>query len=127
MEAGSSDPAHRDIMLKHTALIALLSLGIAVPVASAQTQGPTGRPHPLQRIVPLAQLRIGLGVRAGRITPAERTRLRAGITAVRTQVQAIRQSGAPPTPAERQQIRQAIRKLNREIVVANRNRLRRGR
>ena len=114
-------------MLKHIALIAMLSLAIGIPVAAAQSPDGAGRPRPLQKLVRIAQGRIRLGVRAGRITPAELARLRADAAALRSQIQTIRRSGARPTPTERQQIRQALRNLNREIVVASHNRIRRGR
>jgi hypothetical protein len=115
-------------MLKHIALVAILSLGIGIPVVAAQgTPDGPGGPGPLQKIMRLARLRIERGVRAGRITPAELARLRADAAAVRTRIQALRQTGAPPTPADRQEIRQALRRLNREIFVANHNRIRTGR
>jgi hypothetical protein len=114
-------------MLKHTALIAILTLGIGIPVAAAQgtdSAGPGGA-GPRQKIMRLARLRIERGVRAGRITPTELARLRADAAAVRVRIQAIRQSGTPPTPADRREIRQALRTLNREIFAANHHRIRR--
>ena len=106
-------------MLKHTALI-------AIPVAAAQNAGGgPGRPGPLQRFMQHARLRIERGVRAGRITPEELSRLRADAESLRARAQAMRQTGAPPAPADRRQLRQSVRKLNREIFVANHNRIRR--
>lgn len=114
-------------MLKHTALIAVLALGIGIPVAAAQGTDSAGSagPGPLQRFMQGARQRIDRGVRAGRITPAELTRLRTDATALRTRIQTIRQAGTPPTAANRREIRQAVRQLNREIFVANHNRIRR--
>jgi hypothetical protein len=112
-------------MLKHTALVAILALGIGAPAAAMPVDGGSGAPGPVQRFMQLARVRIQRGVRAGRITPDELARLRADMTALRTQIQTLRQTGAPPTPADRQQVRQAIRKLNREIFAANHHRIRR--
>ena len=115
-------------MLKHTALAAILIFAVGLPIASAQTHEQAGsKRHGLQRAVRLARLRVGLGVRAGRITAAERGRLLTNAAALRGQVQALRQSGARPTPEQRRAIRQGVRRLNREIFVANHHRLRRGR
>jgi hypothetical protein len=112
-------------MMKHTALAAILSLGLGVPAAAAQVTGGPGHPglRPLQRIARLARLRVRLGVLTGRITKDELAKLRTDASAVREQMQAIRQAGTPPTQEQRTAIRQALRQLNREIAQANRGKL----
>jgi hypothetical protein len=112
-------------MMKHTALAAILSLGLVMPAAAAQaTSGPGHHGlRPLQRFARMARLRVRLGVRTGRITKEELARLRTDASAVRGQIQALRQAGTPPTQEQRTAIRQALRQLSREIARANRGKL----
>src|SRR5581483_9581091 len=87
----------------------LLSLLLIAPVLSAQTPGTAGRPFPrLRAAVRVMRLEIRRGARAGRITPDEQAKLRTEMQGLRSQVQAIRQTGQPPTPAQRQQVLDAL-------------------
>ena len=115
-------------MTKHIALAGVLSLVLVSAVAAAPMDVGSGTgAQGLPQFVHQARLRIQRGVRTGRITPAELSRLRAEMNAVRTQIQALRRAGTPPSAAERLQVRRALRKINRDIVAANHNRIRRQR
>lgn len=111
-------------MWRQTALALLLAGALGSPALLAQPQtGAAGPARPGPRLVMRSlQLRVQRGVRMGRITPAELARLRGDIAAFRAKAQAMRQAGTPLTRAQRQDLRQGLRRLNREIFVANHNR-----
>ena len=105
-------------MTKKIALVAVLALALMGSVASAQavTGGKAGRP--LAKIVTkVFQARIQHGVRSGEITQDELAQLRTHAQALRAQVQALRQAGQRPTPAQRQEVRQALKNLRQEIYT----------
>ena len=115
-------------MVKHIALATALSLALMAPVVSAQTAAVNGRNPQIRRpglhlVLGLFRLRIQYGVRTGRITPAELAKLRADIAAFGAEARAIRQSGEPPTAETRQHLRQQLRRISREIYLANHNRI----
>ena len=112
-------------MMKHTALVAILSLGLMAPVASAQDSTPAAATakRPLQRIVRVLRFQVQRLERRGRISPTLRARLRSDAAALRAEIQAIRQSGQKATLADRQRIREQIRRLRLDIRAARRGRV----
>jgi Spy/CpxP family protein refolding chaperone len=111
-------------MLKRIVLLTTLALGLAAATAAAQTAGDAAARPGAQRLLRNFQARVQRGVRSGRITPDELTRLRTQARALRDRVRTLRQRGTPPTLEERRQVRQDARRLNRDIVMANRRRAR---
>lgn len=95
---------------------------IAVPVAAAQNPDVAEAVrHPrlaIARIVGNFMVRIRQGVRANQITPDERAQLRAELMALRSNVRAIRQSGAPPTSEQKAAVRAQLQRINRDIYAA---------
>lgn len=114
-------------MVKHAALATVVVLGalaLGVPAVSAQSSDSTGAGPVIQRqhhpVLQFFRWRIRRGVRAGRITPAEVATLRSDMTALRARVKEMREPGTRLTPAERREVRQSLRHINREIRRANR-------
>jgi hypothetical protein len=105
-------------MMKHTAIAAILSLGLIVPAAAAQAVNGNDGPvkHLVrQKVVRSTARRIRQGVRAGQITPTELAKLRADARALRTQLKALRQSGTKLTRDQRVALRLQLRGLARDI------------
>src|SRR5882757_1996923 len=92
------------IMMKHTAIVTLLALGLIAPTVSAQATSASGTAsHPrLQRVLRANGQRIRKGVRAGKIDTAELAKLRADKVALRGQIRELRQAGIKPTVEQRQ-------------------------
>lgn len=115
-------------MVRHIALMTALTVGLIAPAVSAQTPTAHSRPG-MRQVQQGVRGRIQHGVRSGEITPAELARLRQQARAVRSLAQSMRQArqaGARPAPGDRRQLRQELRKLNREIFAARHNRGRLG-
>src|SRR5437016_1778771 len=111
-------------MIRHALLPSLLALMLLAPAAYAQTPaaGPRGRPAAQLRVaVRLMQLEIRRGVRTGRITPDEQSKLQAEMQGLRSQVQAIHQSGQPPTAEQREQIKNALAQVQQHIAEARKH------
>jgi hypothetical protein len=110
-------------MLKRLVLVTTLGLAIMVPVVSAQNadagQAPT---RGLRATGRLLRMQVRRGVRLGQITPAERAQLRAKAQDLRSWVRSLRQGGQRLTLEQRQEFRQRLRQLRRDIVAARRNR-----
>jgi hypothetical protein len=102
-------------------LAGVLALALVAPLAAAQrTTAPQGGRHPrLERVARNFRLRVQRGLRTGRITPEERTQLRSEMQTLREKVKGLREAGTPPTPEQRQAMRQELRKLNGDIFRAN--------
>jgi hypothetical protein len=113
-------------MVRQTACIAILSLALAGTASAQSTSGVRPRPGTNQALQSLRG-RIQQGVRQGQITRPELSGLRAHAERIRQLARSMRearQSGAAPTPADRQRLRQELRTLNREIFTARHNRRR---
>jgi len=106
-------------MVKHIAIAALLSVGMAAPVvAHARVPSAAGPAARIQMLLRLDRLRIAQGVRFGQITRGELEALQGEAQAIRSHLQAIRQTGAPPTAADRQALRQELRRFSQSIYAA---------
>jgi hypothetical protein len=106
----------RILMLTAVALVA-----IAVPVAAQSPAVASAVRHPrlaLARVARNFAFRIHQGVRANEISPAERARLRSEMLELRTEVRGLRQAGTPPTAEQRAAVREAVRKISRDIYAA---------
>jgi Spy/CpxP family protein refolding chaperone len=108
-------------MITRTVLAGILGLTLVAPVAAAQgAAAPQGTQHPrLERVARNFRQRVQRGVRTGRITQDERSQLRSEMQALRDKVRAMREAGTPPSPEQRQALRQDVRKVNRDIFRAN--------
>jgi hypothetical protein len=114
-------------MMRRTAFAAILTLAFFASPAAAQGRAPADRPaRPgIQARLGGLRPRIAQGVRRGQITPGELAKLRSDAQALRSKAQALRQAGTPPTAQQRQELRQDLQRLTREIAAARRNNIRR--
>lgn len=105
-------------MVKRITVATLLGLTLMAPVAAAEDNSAAQAKRPrVQAVGRLVKARIQKGVRAGRLTPAEVSTLRAELKALHTRVQAARQAGGKLTPALRQELRQSLRQIRRDVAA----------
>ncbi len=130
-------------MLKHITGVVAIGMMLAGPVASAQAaqkprtqavrpqkpQAQTAQPQRprAQAAGPKMQLaqRLRHGVRSGQLTPAELSRIRQRLQALRAEVKQLKSSGSV-SKQDRAALRREWRQLSRLVFLARHNRIKRG-
>jgi hypothetical protein len=108
-------------MMKRFLLVGALAMALVVP-AAAETPAAAAVHAKLRGVARLFQNRVRRAARHGLITQEGLQRLRADRQALRDKLRAMRQSGGPLTPAQRQDLRNGVRNLRREFQSLRRGR-----